>query len=383
MLELPFSIERALQIFMFFGAAYFLVLSLSNIVWLRLGTRKATRTHGPMVSVLIPARDEEKNIARCLDSLLTQTYTNYEIIVLDDQSSDSTWQIIRDYQEKHPRVIRAVRGRPLNGKEWAGKPHAMQQLSKLARGEYFLFTDADTVHGLQSIAWAVTNLESHDADCISGYVFQELATLGETAIVPAIYIMSTMVLPLWLISSTRLPSLSFAIGQLIMFRRGAYRVVGGYEAVSGRITDDLAMARALKRAGFRQVFLDVRKHVSCRMYEGYKQSFQGLSKNVYDVIKRHTLLFALAITALVALVVMPLALLPIQIAAGDPAARFTALCVGGFFLTWALVLWDRGLKWWVPILYPVLFVQLLLMAWWSFRRIRSGQGILWKGRELS
>ncbi len=383
MLQLALSPERALQIVMFLGAAYFLLLSLSNILWLRLGTKSAVKTHGPLVSVLIPARDEEKNISRCLDSLLSQTYTSYEIIVLDDQSSDRTWQIIKSYQEAHPRLIRAVRGKPLREKGWAGKPHAMQQLSELARGEYLLFTDADTMHGPQSISWAVTNLERHNADCISGYVFQELPTLGEKAIVPAIYIMSTMVLPLWLITYSRLPSLSFAIGQLIMFKRSAYLSVGGYAAVSGRITDDLAMARALKAAGYRQVFVDFRKHVSCRMYQGYRQSLQGLSKNIYDVIKRHTLLFVAAISALAVLVVLPLALLPIQIASGDAGAGTTAVCVAAFFITWALVLYDRGHRWWVPLLYPVLFIQLLLMVWWSAARIGSGQGVFWKGRELS
>lgn len=121
---------------------------------------------GGKVSVLIPARNEEDNLERCLESLLVQTYSNYEVVVLDDQSTDRTW-------------------------------------SEYANGDYLLFTDADTVHSKESIAWAVTNIESHGVDCLSGYVSQELNTFEEVLIVPATYIMTTMILPLWLIAATK------------------------------------------------------------------------------------------------------------------------------------------------------------------------------------
>jgi chlorobactene glucosyltransferase len=335
-----------------------------------------------MVSVLIPARDEERNIGPCLESLLDQTYTNYEIVVLDDQSADRTWEIVSGYAERNPGRLRLVKGEPLDGSGWCGKPHAMQQLSREARGEYLLFTDADTVHGRQSVAWAVTNMEWHKADCVSGYVLQEMNTLGEQCIVPATYIMSAMVLPLWLIAALRAPGLSFAIGQVIIFRRYAFDAIGGYSRVAGRITDDLAIARELKKAGFREVFLDIRRHVRCRMYNGYRASFNGISKNIYDIMRTRTLFFAAAITLLVTIVVLPLALLPIQIITGNPAVQRTFLCVVIFLAAWALVLWDRGMRWWTPFLYPVLFLHLLYMAWWSFTQSSSGHGVVWKGRTL-
>jgi chlorobactene glucosyltransferase len=375
-------LDSAIRLLFFLGAAYFLVLSISNIVWLRLSSHRPRITRGRMVSVLIPARDEEKNIAHCLDSLLDQTYSNYEIVVLDDQSSDRTWEIITEYARRNPGRVRAAHGEPLPGGGWCGKPHAMQQLSRHARGEYLLFTDADTVHGRESIAWAVTNMEWHRADCVSGYVFQEMNTIGEQFIVPATYIMSAMVLPLWLIAALPAPGLSFAIGQVIMFRRRAFESIGGYARVAGKISDDLAIARELKRAGFREVFLDIRRHVRCRMYEGYRASFNGISKNIYDLARHRTMFFAAAVTLLVTLVVIPLALLPIQILAGSPAAERTFLCVLFFLAAWTLVLYDRGLRWWTPFFYPVLFVHLLYMAWWSCGRVSSGHGVVWKGRTL-
>ena len=294
-----------LQILFVLGTTYFLFLSISNIIWLRLSSRKPGRTTGGKVSVLIPARNEEKNIGLCLESLLVQTYSNYEVVVLDDQSSDGTWDVVSGYAERYPGLIRAVRGNPLPDNGWYGKPHAMQQLSEYASGEYFLFTDADTVHSVESISWAVSNIEWHKADCMSGYVFQELSTFGELLIVPATYIMTTMILPLWLIAATRAPMLSFAIGQLIMFRREAFDAIGGYSSVSERISDDIFIARELKKEGFRLIFLDIRRHIRCRMYEGYRESFNGFSKNIYDFFKNRPAFFTAAATSLVFFVVLP------------------------------------------------------------------------------
>jgi chlorobactene glucosyltransferase len=373
--------EQGLLSVFLLGALYFLLLSLSNIVWLRLSSCRPRITRGRMVSVLVPARNEERNIRACLDSLVNQSYERYEVVVLDDQSADGTWEIAAEFERKFPGRVRAIRGEPLAG-DWFGKPHAMQQLSRHARGDYLLFTDADTVHGPESIAWAVTNMEAHRADCVSGYVFQEMNTIGERFIVPATYIMSAMVLPLWLITALPAPGLSFAVGQMILFRRRAFEAIGGYERVRGTISDDLAIARELKKAGYREVFLDIRRHVRCRMYEGYRASFTGISKNIYDIARHRSLFFATAVTLLVAFVILPLALLPIQILAGSPSAPGTLLCVGTFLLAWALVLYDRGLSWWTPFLYPVLFIHLLYMAWWGVGHAVSGQGVVWKGRTL-
>jgi len=382
MLTLTDFLGRVLPAVFILGTLYFLVLSASNVLWLRLSSRPPRAHRGRMVSVLVPARDEESNIGPCIESLLDQTYSDYEIVVLDDQSRDSTWQILQEYAARFPARVRAIPGRPLPESGWCGKAHAMQQLAEAARGEYLFFTDADTVHGRESISWAVTNLEAHRADCLSGYVDQQLATLGELFIVPAIYIMSAMVLPLWLIGATRVPGLSFAIGQLIVFRRTAFDAVGGYASVKDQISDDMAIAREMKRAGFRLVFLDMRRHVACRMYSGYRASFLGIAKNIYDFAKRRTLFLAFAVTLLVGLVVLPFALLPFQLITGNPGISFASLCVGLFLGAWMLALYDRGLPWWSPLLYPVMFLHLLYMAWWSVARASSGRAVFWKGRAL-
>lgn len=361
------------------GTLCILLLSLANILWLRSSSYRPSTTDMGKVSVLIPARNEESNIRRCLESLLHQSYTNYEIVVLDDLSTDRTWEIISEYARRYPKLLRAVRGAPLP-RGWCGKTHAMQLLSQHAQGDYLLFTDADTVHTRESIAWAVTNINKHRSDFLSGYVRQELQSFGEALIVPTTYIMSTMVLPLWLIPRSNTSMLSFAVGQLVMFRRRAFEAIDGYSSVSDQISEDVFVARAVKKAGFRVVFLDIRRYVRCRMYEGYQESFNGIAKNIYDFFKNQPAFFAFVCSILVAFIVLPLVLVPIEFYTGSSMLRFSLFSVATFLLAWSLSLYDRGQKWWVPLLYPLTFLHLLYMAWKSFGRVATGLGIVWKGR---
>jgi chlorobactene glucosyltransferase len=364
------------------AAGYFLLLSLSNVVWLRLSARRSQAGGSGRVSVLVPCRNEAGNIARCLDSLLAQSYDDYEILVLDDRSNDGTWDLIEGYAERHPERVTALQGRPLPASGWYGKPHAMHQLAERAGGSYLLFTDADTVHGPESVAWAVGRLERMKADCLSGYVRQRIASFGEMIIVPVMYIMSAFFLPLWLIPATRLPALSFAIGQFILFRREAFDAIGGYACVAERISDDVYVAREVKRAGFRLAFVDLRRQVSCRMYDGYAAAFEGIGKNIFDFFRHRPLFFAAAASVLALFVVLPLLLLPFQLASADASARPTLTAIATLLAAWALTLYDRGLPWWSPLLYPLQFVHILYMAWKGFGVVSSGRGVVWKGRVL-
>ena len=281
------------------AAVYFFVLAVTNIVWMRLNCRPPRRGSAAMVSVLIPARNEEHNIGRCLDSLVAQTHANYEILVLDDQSTDGTWAIIERFAREHPGRVTAMQGRPLPENGWHGKPHALHQLAERARGEYLLFTDADTAHAPESISWAVTNLEAHRVDFLSAYTGQELGTLGEALLVPIMYLMTAVIMPIWMVTVPRASLFSFAIGQFVMIRREAYRAVGGYEAISHHINDDIAMARLVRRAGFRSIFLDARRQVRCRMYYGFRQSYIGLTRAIGDFLNRQIVSLVSASAAIV------------------------------------------------------------------------------------
>jgi chlorobactene glucosyltransferase len=233
------------------------------------------------VSVIVPARDEEDSIEPCLASLLAQDYLDYEVIVVDDESSDRTSSIVAR-MSAHDTRLRLVRGTPLPD-GWLGKPHALAQGVEASRGDVLVLTDADTVHSPDSISWAVTNLVDHRADVVSGYLAQDFGTWGEKLIVPTMYAMM-MLLPLALLPRAKSPQLAFAIGQYVAVRREALDAVGGYESIKSSIVDDMAMAARMKAFGFRNVFVDAKEVAHCRLYSGYRDAFHGTKRSFYAAV---------------------------------------------------------------------------------------------------
>jgi chlorobactene glucosyltransferase len=360
------------------GSVIFCFLSLTNSLYLVLFTKKPRHTSGPRVSVLVPARDEEENIGRCLDSLINQTYRDYEIIVYDDMSNDKTWEIISRYAAQNPRV-KGVKGIELP-EGWYGKPHAMQELAKHASGEYFLFTDADTVHGPQSISWAVTNTLAHRADVLSGYTRQVFKSFGEVAVLSNMFLNAVLFMPLWLIPVIKLPFISHIIGQFIFFKATVFKSMDGYASVRHNITEDVYMGRELKKRGSRLVFLDVQNHVSCRMYKSFYEAVQGIAKNIYDFFEKHVISIVALTVFITGGLVLPVVLLPLEIFTHGPHIHLAATAVGLFLAAWSLLLYNRGMPWYAPLLYPFLFMLLIYIAWKSVIDDTLGKGYLWKGR---
>jgi chlorobactene glucosyltransferase len=189
-------------------------------------------------------------------------------------------------------------------------------------------------------------------------------------------------MPIWMVTVPHASLFSFAIGQFVMIRREAYATVGGYEAISDRINDDIAMARLVRRAGFRSIFLDARRQVRCRMYHGFRQSFEGLTRSIGDFLNRRILSLVSASAAIVLLFLLPYVLAAPGLATGYSGAAPLAASVILFQLTWCIVLYDRGLRWYVPFLYPATFAFGIVMFWRGYHRLTRGTGLNWKGRVV-
>ncbi len=357
---------------------YCLALSLSNILFLRLHSKRPTITEGPRVSVLVPARNEEDNIAQCLDSLVGQTYLDFEIIVFDDMSSDRTLEIATEYERRYDNV-KVVRGTELpNG--WYGKPHAMQELARHATGEYYLFTDADTVHRNDSISWAVTNIVHHDVAALSGSPRHTTETLGEVVVVPNMYLNFLLFLPLWLIPSTKTSLFSHMVGQFVIFKASVFSAIGGYGFVRHHISEDIFMGRELKRLGHKIIFLDAQEHVTCRMYRGFRAAVNGLAKNIFDFFDKKLYPIVMLSVFISLFTIAPIVILAAQLfGVGDHLAQLV-WGVSLFFFAWLALLYDRGASWCAPLIYPVLFTVLLGVAWKSVFDDTLGKGYVWKGR---
>jgi glycosyltransferase involved in cell wall biosynthesis len=208
-----------------------------------------------LVSVLVPARNEERCIELCIRSLCAQTYSSMEVIVLDDGSTDSTPEILDALLAEFPSRLSVIRGAPLP-EGWVGKPWACHQLALAAKGNVLLFTDADTMHQPTVVNAAVTTLMNDDIDFFSLVPYQEMRTWAEHAVIPMVHVLYTSYLPNNLILSHPSISLSAANGQFMCFKREAYEGIGGHSAVRNNIVEDIALAKALKRRGFRIALLD-------------------------------------------------------------------------------------------------------------------------------
>lgn len=237
-----------------------------------------TVTSGQLVSVLIPARNEEQNIGKLLDSLLAQKYQPMEIIVYNDSSSDGTGAIVKQYAALS-NIIRCIEGGELPA-GWLGKNHACHRLADEATGDYLLFIDADVVAGEDLIGSGVARMEEKRLSLLSIFPYQIMESRGERVVVPIMNWILLSLLPMVLVRSCRWSSFSAANGQFMMFRTSVYRKYRFHEMVKMNLTEDIVVARLMKRNRLKIETLVGRGEVSCRMYTGYNDAVNGFSKNV-------------------------------------------------------------------------------------------------------
>lgn len=250
----------------------------------------------PLVSVLVPARNEAKRIAPCVRSLLAQTYPNFELIVLNDHSEDETESILRELGfGENDRARLLVQGAELPP-GWTGKNWACHQLAQHARGEWMLFTDADTIHAPGTVAAALAHAQETRADLLSAWPRLVTKTWSEKLVIPVIHILAVAVYPhallAWLqahpehlrcCSRFALRSLGGANGQFLFFKKTAYKKIGGHETVRTHLVEDVALGREIAvrmGEGMRLVNCDGSRLVDCRMYSRFSEVWEGFTKNI-------------------------------------------------------------------------------------------------------
>ncbi|MBD3226294.1 MAG: glycosyltransferase [Caldithrix sp.] len=327
------------------------------------------------VSLLIPARNEEDNIATCLKSLQAQEYENLQILVLDDQSEDRTAEIVRRFARTDHR-IRLLQGQPLPD-GWLGKNWACHQLSEQANGDIFIFTDADTQHHPQAVLHTVGWLQHLHLDMLSAFPQQLTKTLMEKLIVPGIDLILYAFLMLW--STYYLKSARFAAanGQWIAYTRKAYHAFGGHRRVKSEIVEDVAQSRLAKQDGFKMITLAGTGSVFCRMYHSSREVWQGFSKNAFGLTGHNTLLFMLFLSMIFIGCVLPYGLLFWE------TARTIGLILvaANLFLRGILAVAFKHPFWISIILHPVAVLLAIIIGFNSFFQSKFGH-INWKGRSI-
>lgn len=329
----------------------------------------------PKVSVLIPARNEAKNIGRCLTGLQRQNYPDFEIIVLNDHSTDETAEIVQFYA-KSDRRIKRMHGEKLPD-GWFGKNWACHQLSKAASGDILIFTDADNHHAPFAVRNSVAWMQKLNLGLLSAFPQQKTVTLVEKLVVPVMDLFVYGTLPLWATYFARHYSLSAANGQWLAFTRESYDTLNGHQAVKNELVEDTELSRLAKRMGIKTLTAAGTNAVFCRMYHNADEVWNGFSKNFYGLTGYNNAAFFSVITSMVLAFILPYVLWIF------PAVRelFLLLIAMNIAIRTLISLKYKHPFWVSVLLHPVAMGYALVIGLNSFYHIRKGT-IQWKGREI-
>ncbi len=367
-----------------FLAFCFLLIRL-GIAWGNVLTRPVLRSRGemrqsPFVSILVPARNEEKNLPGLFQAISRLRYSNVELIVLNDHSEDGTEDLLKELCGENDRF------QYINGKElpegWLGKNWACHQLAEVAEGDYFLFLDADVAFlNPHLIDVLLSSREALDTQLISVFPDQLMLNLGERLVVPIMHYLLLSMLPLWWIYRLRFPSMAAANGQLMFFEGESYRTQQWHQQMRNSIVEDIAIMQAVKQQGLKGMTFTGGGFISTRMYQSYREGLSGFSKNLLAGFGNSIvgLLGYLSLT-----VFLPLSGLS-QIAFTSLEMRSMALvvawCVGVIALRIGISILARQAIWRNILLHPFQIITLLVISGLSMFKTITGT-LEWKGRKL-
>jgi glycosyltransferase involved in cell wall biosynthesis len=344
----------------------------------------------PLVSVLVPARDEAARIGGCLAGLVRQTYRNFELIVVDDHSSDGTAIVVRSYAEQLP-LLQVVPA-PALPAGWAGKCWACWQAASRAQGEWLLFLDADVMPQPGLLHALIGHAEEQGLDLLTLMPLQRLGSLAERVVMPAFLALLYSLYPLDQVNDSGSP-IAFANGPCLLIRRHVYFATGGHWAVRASFLEDTELGQQVKTAGYRLAAANAPELIESRMYKGWGSLAVGLGKNAVagyrsggrrsaGVGMRQALIaflpwYVLAAGALLA-VLRPMSSL------GAVLMLHGALLAAIALASWG---WIARRRYQIAIGWGALFpIGTAIYFWLAARalvRLRRGRGVTWKGRTLS
>ena len=335
----------------------------------------------PSLSIVVPARDEERSIETCVRSLVAQLDGNAEVIVVNDGSADGTGAVLERLSAEFP-ALRVITGEPLPD-GWVGKPWACAQGARHARGEWLLFTDADSRHEPRASASTLAFARAGGADALSIMTRQELGTFAEAALLPSI--LQMIVFAGGTLAEVNDPNSERALanGQYLLVSRAAYDALGGHEAVRGEIVEDIEFARRFKRDGrFRLVVADGTLLVHVRMYRSFRELWDGFTKNMYLGARGDVGAIAGGVAFCAVLSVVPPLLAIASFRRGQRALALeavaaTLLVIAVAYKGAAYVSLPRRLA----VFAPFGIAMFGAIALNSTRRALTGAGFQWRGRR--
>ena len=373
-----------------FLAAIVIIYWIHNQYHLDIVVEPATPpTASPLISICIPARNEENNIRACVLSAFGQDYPNIEVIVLDDRSTDSTLTRLNEIAVHDSRLL------PIFGEElpagWAGKPHALFQASAAAHGEWLCFIDADTFLAPNAISACYAKaLETH-ADMFTTMNKQILGSFWEKVVMPLVMTALSVGFSPRKVNDPNSRD-AIANGQFILIRRAVYDAIGGHEKVKDQIVEDKAISEQVKWNGHRLVVADGSQVIRTRMYTDLPSMWEGWTKNIYLGLRDHPAMLLLgafgATLSLIAALLLPLWTLLGSNWLFNGGETLAVAVIVESLLVWGWLLYFRArvahgmnISAWYALTTPLgagVFAAMMLTSAW---KVLSGQGVTWRGRK--
>ena len=333
--------------------------------------RRVTRSYTNLVSVLIPVRNEEKNILELLRSIDQQNYQNYEVIILDDSSSDTTYDICLKFCEGHTR-FRIIKGNDLPH-DWLGKNYACHQLALEAKGDFFLFIDADETISDELINSAVHRMYMQKLALLSLFTNQQMITFGERLVVPLMHYVLLNLLPLRLVYLIKNHSVAAASGQFMLFDAKIYRNNHWHQLVKHKIVEDIEIMKMVKAEGFNGEALLANGMISCRMYTNYADAVNGFSKNFLAAFNYNIMAFLFYIVLLIGGPMIIMMTLDFQL---------IFFMMGLIILTRIMISLEAGQNaWYNVILHPLQMLTITLIAFTAIQKNLTKTNV-WKDRKI-
>ncbi|SIS38262.1 glycosyltransferase [Salimicrobium flavidum] len=352
-------------------AGILLLWTIFNSFFLPELTAETAENH-PFVSVLVPLRNEERNVTPLVDSLKRIEYAHAEFILLDDQSEDETYNLLLESTKNDTR-FRIVQGEPLQ-EGWNGKVYACHQLSSYAKGEHLFFVDADVRVSSRSVEKFLSLQQRKQASFISGFPsFRNSCLLGHL-LVPMQHFVINLHLPLFMANKTNIPMFTAAFGGCLFIDRKAYDEIGGHTRVHDSLVEDVHLAKEMKHNRKRSLLANVTSDICCRMYETNREVWNGFKKNIFPGLGRSISLAVSVIILYTTLFLVPFVM---------------AFITGGMW--WFICATLIGLKlfidlrtrhpWWVSFFLPLSVLSMLSVLISSILVDRQSKKYKWKGRS--
>jgi chlorobactene glucosyltransferase len=328
------------------------------------------------VAILIPARNEASVISHTVRAFLHQDYPHFELLILDDHSSDGTIELVRSAAQADPR-IKVLQGADLPA-GWMGKPYACHQLAQATRADWLIFTDADTQWSPSALSALLYQLQHTQADLLTVWPRQITVTWSERVVVPLMMMVIMAYLPIIMTHYSPFATFSAANGQCMAWRRSLYERIGGHTLVANNVLDDVTLARSAKRAGARLRMVTGDSQIACRMYNDWNTVRDGFAKNILAGYGNSIVALLLASVFHWVVFLLPYALL------WSPDASTTQLALAclvlGLLIRAISAVYTRQ-RWLDALSLPLGVLLMTRIAFqalaWRFRRQAT-----WKGRRI-